>query len=310
MARNGKKNWSQQDIEYLCQRWGEISIPSIAKALGRSENAVILKAHREGLGAVLSSSEAISLSQLVIAIRGNNSGYSTCYNTWVKKHGLPIHTKRINKNSFRVVYIDEFWEWAEKHRSIIDFSRMEPLMLGVEPEWVDKQRRIDFRTAERQKQTPWTKAEDDRLKYLVAQQKYGYAEVSKMINRSIGAIIKRLVDLGIKARPLRAESSTRWTEEQFTILTDAIKAGESYYFVADKIGKSEKAVRGRAYYDYLTEDVDQIRNMIGDGVWGDNMPIPTVKQAKCLSRCKRECKNIIQSLTDVLQKRAYTLKEE
>jgi hypothetical protein len=309
--KNSKKNWTEEDLEYLYQRWGEVSVPSIAKKLGRSEMAVILKAQREGLGSVLDSGEAVSLSQLVTAIKGNNSSYSSCYEVWVKKYGLPVHKKRVRKNTFRVVYLEEFWEWAEKHRSIIDFSKMEPFILGVEPEWVSKQRKNDFLTKHKQKFTPWTEAEDAKLKYLVSQQRHTYDEISKDINRSVGAITRRLIDLGIKERPLRADNSkgvTKWTNEHFIILTDSIKNGESFCLMSEKIGKSEKAIRGKAYYDYLTEDIDKIREMIKDGKWGDNMPSPTVKQAKFLSRSRRECRERMRSLVNILQKRADILK--
>ena len=53
---------------------------------------------------------------------------------------------------------------------------------------------------------PWTKEEDTELKRLVIQQKYTYDQISKMMNRTCGAIQRRLCDLGIKDRPIKADN--------------------------------------------------------------------------------------------------------
>jgi len=136
--------WTKEDYEYLEEHWGVVSIPTIAQNLNRSIDAIKIKAHRKRLGSVLESGDYISLNQLIKAVTGLSQSYTYHMTSWAEKRGLPVHTKRVNKNSFRVVYIDEFWEWAEKNRSYIDFSRMEPLILGEEPAWVAEQRKKDF----------------------------------------------------------------------------------------------------------------------------------------------------------------------
>ena len=50
--KNSGKKWTEDDLNYLYQRWGEISIPTIAKNLGRSETAILLMAGRKGLGPI------------------------------------------------------------------------------------------------------------------------------------------------------------------------------------------------------------------------------------------------------------------
>ena len=37
------KNWTKQEEEYLIENWGTISVPTLAKNLRRSENAIIVK---------------------------------------------------------------------------------------------------------------------------------------------------------------------------------------------------------------------------------------------------------------------------
>ena len=97
----------------------------------------------------------VTLNQLLVAVTGSRGSYSYKCESWVKKRGLPVHTKRVVDNSFKVVYLDEFWEWAEKNRSFIDFSKMEPLILSAEPDWVGGQRKIDAVSFANQRKDPW-----------------------------------------------------------------------------------------------------------------------------------------------------------
>lgn len=294
---------------YLQESWGTVSVPIIAENLGRSVLAVKERAGRLGLGAVLESGDYVTLNQLLIAVTGNSGGYGYKITSWVKNRGLPVHTMKVDKNSFRVVYLDEFWEWAEKNRSFIDFSKMEPLALGAEPDWVVEQRRKDFQAFAIQRKDPWTADDDSRLVALVKQHKYGYAELSEILCRSAGAIQRRLTDLGIKERPVKADNSAKWTDGDYAMLAEGIRQGDSYTFIGKRLGKSEKAIRGKVYYQYLTENADKVRAMMGDGPWGNGAPEPTVKQAVVLSRTRTETKELLSQLCGVLKHRTRELKK-
>ena len=304
------KPWTKKEYEYLEEHWGSISIPTIAQNLNRSVNAVIIKARKRQLGAALQSGDYISLNQLIKAVSGVSQYHSYHMTSWVKNRGLPVHTKRVNQCSFRVVYIDEFWDWAERNRSFIDFSKMEPLILGEEPEWVSEQRKKDFEAFSLQRKDPWTPAEDARLKMLLKKQKYGYAELSEMLRRSAGAIQRRCQDLNIKDRPVKAENhgdKAQWSDEMYEVIAEGISNGDSYTAIARTIGKSEKAVRGKVYTVYLTENADKVRKMINGGKWGDGAPEPTVRQAKNLSQHRADCNKGISSLVNVLRYRMNEL---
>ena len=128
------KKWTKEDVEYLTEKWGNVSIPSLAKKLNRSVNAVKLKAGRLNLGPMLENGAYVTLNQLAIALTGGNFS-SYCKKSWIENRGMPVHSKKVIKNTFKIVYLDEFWKWAEKNRSFLDFSKMEPLTLGKEPAW-------------------------------------------------------------------------------------------------------------------------------------------------------------------------------
>lgn len=239
-------NWNAAEEEYLSENWGRVTISTIAKRLNRTETAVTIRARKLGLGAFLDSGDYVTLNQLVIAVTGSKKSYSYKIKSWVEKRGLPVHMKKALAHTWRVVYLDEFWVWAEKNRAFLDFSKMEPLALGAEPEWVAEQRRKDFQAFAVQRKDPWTPEEDSRLKALLEQQRYGYAELSEVLHRSAGAIQRRCTDLGLKNRPVKADnhgSAAVWTQEDFDKLADGIRRGDSYTLIGKALGKSEKAIR-------------------------------------------------------------------
>lgn len=195
-----QKTWTPEELQYLEDHWGTVSIPGIAKKLGRTVNAIKVRVARMGLGGMLNSGDYVTFNQLMRELTDNSQSYSYQMKSWVKNRGMPIHTKRVNACSFRVVYLEEFWEWAEQHRSFIDFSKLEPLALGKEPDWVAEQRRKDYQSFALQRKDPWSPDEDNNLIRLLKQQKYGYAELSEILRRSEGPLCGSCRDLGLKER--------------------------------------------------------------------------------------------------------------
>lgn len=304
------RKWTKEDVEYLKEKWGNVSISSLAKKLNRSVNAVKLKTKRLGLGPMLENGSYVTLNQVAIALTGRN--FSSYYKkSWIENRGMPVHNKKVINNTFKIIYLDEFWKWAEKNRSFLDFSKMEPLALGKEPEWVNEQRKKDYKSNALQRKDQWTPYEDDKLRYLLKQQKYGYAEVADILHRSEGAIQRRCTDLGIRDRPIKADTGGNpWTDDMYCTIAKGIKNGDSYSLIAKRIGKSEKAVRGKVYNKYLTESADKVRTMIGDGQWGDNAPEPKVKQALYLSHTRRVCRKNLTDLVGLLKYRTLCMMKE
>ena len=306
----GKRTWTAEEENYLRESWGTVTVDGICRHLNRTKNAIMVRVQRLGLPPYLESGEYITFQQLILAMGLGRTSGKYLQISWVKNRDFPMRYKRRGKATIRVVYLEEFWPWAEKNRSFLDFSKMEPLALGAEPGWVAEQRRKDFQAFAIQRKDPLTPEEDGRLKTLVEQQRYGYAELSEMLRRSAGAIQRRCTDLGLKARPVKADnhgSAATWTKEDFDKLADGIRRGDSYTLIGKAIGKSEKAVRGKVYFVYLTESQDRVRAMMGDRPWGYGAPEPTVKQAVCLSRAKTEARKNLSALVGVLRYRMNQL---
>ena len=131
-----------------------------------------------------------------------------------------------------------------------------------------------------------------------------------MLHRSAVAILGGCFYFGIKDRPVRADNhgkDNEWTEEDYKALADGIRVGDSYTEIGRAVGRSEKAVRGKVYFVYLTENADKIRAMMGNGGWGYGAPTPTVKQAMNLSRCRTAVKKDLSALLAVLYRRRNEL---
>lgn len=142
----------------------------------------------------------------------------------------------------------------------------------MEPEWVDVKRRQDVNLSYKYITTPWTHAEDERLRFLLKKRKYGYMELSKMLRRTCGAIQRRICDLNIEYRPVKADNHKLWSEIEYSQLCEMIKSGCKYEYISEIINRSTKAIRGRVFDMYLTENLDKVRKYIGDGNWGDGRP--------------------------------------
>ena len=301
------RNWTQEERDRLTEEWGTFSVATIAEHLNRSENGIIVMASRLGLGAHLKSSPWITLNELFQEL-GLPWGYDWNLRK-LEAAGMKIHMQRVKNSSFRMVDIAEFWEFAEKNRYMFDFSRLEENALGEEPEWVKIKRAEDYKRSRmvKTRKEKWTEYEDKELLRLLRTYRYTYPEIAARLNRSEGAIQRRMTDLGIKERPLKADTQSVWTDEQLRTVCEMIKAGSSYESMSLVIGKSAKAIRGKVFIVYLTENLGKVRKLIGDGQWGDNRPDRTLRQKNCMTieekeRTKEELGKLVGLLTYQIRK--------
>jgi len=252
------RKWTQEEYDYLQDKWGTVSLKTIAKKLGRSENAVLIKVGKLGLGPFLENGEYVTFNQLLHAL-GIRGSYNYKNISWIQNRGFPIQTKKVRNCSFRVVRLEDWWKWTEANQAFLDFSKFEENALGKEPDWVKEKRKRDFELSRKYKKTPWTPLEDKQLERLVNQYKYTYAEISKMMRRTEGAIQRRCVDLGLKGRPLRESPHNKWEDWQLETLDELLDSGMSYEHMSEVISKSVKAIRGKVYCLYGTENLDKVR---------------------------------------------------
>lgn len=236
------RTWTAQEVDYLEESWGRTTIPRIAKKLNRSVNAVKLKAQRCGLGRHLHAGARLPFRHLLEALGHlGGEGYIT---QRLIKAGCPVKYQKSVDFRYRVIDIDEFWKWAEQNKRMLDFSKMEINALGKEPDWVKKKRVEDVRNYIRPHNSQWSKADDDLLRKVLPLYRYTYSDLSKRLNRSEGAIKRRIHDLGIKQRPVRMENRL-WTDKETETLLRLWDKGYSYERIADELNRTALQVRGK-----------------------------------------------------------------
>ena len=239
---NPSRNWNNEEKEFLNENWGKLSITGISNRLGRTVNAVKLKSHRMGLGNFLEAGDYITINQLFKVLRGRSYAAYTL-NQWIEK-GLPVVNKKRVNESVRVINLDDFWKWAKKNKTLINFSKLEENILGKEPEWLKEQRRADQQNS-KYKKTKWTESEDKRLKDLVESYCYGYKDISSKLRRTEGAIKRRLCDLNIKARPLKKPNHNPWKSHEVQKLKNLYCEGYTPEVIREHVDRSAQAVRGK-----------------------------------------------------------------
>ena len=236
------KRWTPEETEYLEESWGSVSISKMASNLERTEYAIKCRAYSLGLGNFLESGDYILFAELLKVLTGQR--YQRSYKTTFEKRGLPIHRRRVQKQTYNVVFLNEFWKWAEAHRMYIDFSRVEPLSLGIEPAWVDEQRKADG--ANRWKQSShriWTQAEDQYLEFLLRQERYTAEELTDRLGHPYSAINRRRITLGIPYHPVQPHIKKQpWTEEQIRTLDKMMAGGQGFPVIGKALNRSDAAV--------------------------------------------------------------------
>lgn len=239
------KTWMEEELSYLEDNWGSTSIKGLAKKLNRSVNAIRIKAQRIGLIDQRFAFEGITVNQLAIAL---NISYSLLKN-WIKIYDFPAKKKLFcQENRVLVVSYTDFWKWANENKQMIDFSRLEKNMLGPEPAWVIEKRNADFIKARKIKKSSnhaWTKEEDNILKGMLSAYRYTYPEISQRLNRSEGAVKRRISDLGLKARPIRLNNHIKYKPEEVELIVSLFDKGHCLEDIASRINKSALGVRGK-----------------------------------------------------------------
>ncbi len=253
-----RKKWTEEETMYLDEKWGKVSFDTIRKKLKRSEASILNKVQKMRLGAFLNNDEYVTYNILMkeLGFKKQNSYQNK---SWIENRKLPIKYKRVNKNKFKIIYLDDFWKWAEKNKQFIDWTKVKKNALGDDPQWVKELRKNQL---SKFKTTIWTKEEDLLLKKLLETHRYNYLELAEKMNRSHGAIQRRILDLSIKARPVKVDNHIKYTEEEKENIEKFILSNDTYVQISAKIKKSEKAIRGFVFRKYGSENLDKVRNKI------------------------------------------------
>ena len=240
----GSKSWSKEELEFLEDRWGGTSIPQISKALGRTVNAIKLKARKIGLGSFINCGEYVTFNKFIKAI-----GYSGSYSYLEKrliKLDFPIKHKKAINMRYKIIYLKDFWKWAEQHKQDISFAKFEKGILGEEPLWVQEKRKADLSNPSKlNHKRKWTKSEDNLLIEKTKSCRYTYKDLARDFNRTENAIKRRLYDLAVPYRPVPLNNHIKWTDEENMKMFELHKRGYDTYAIAQILNKTHLSICDR-----------------------------------------------------------------
>ena len=248
-----KTQWTKEEELYLAEKWGELSVEKIALNLKRSITAVLLKKNRLKLGKFLENGDYITFNQLSNIIRGDGNCWWDCKR--IINAGFPLIKKRIHKKNFKVVKLENFFKWFEKNKHLIDISRTTKGDFGLEPEWVEEKRKADKRYQE-YKGRKWSETDDNKLINLLNEFKYGYRYISIQLKRTEGAIKRRMLDLKIKARPIKKDNHNLWSDEEKEIVKNMYNKGYNPVIIAEYVNRSASAINGVLERNNFYKDVE------------------------------------------------------
>ena len=231
------KHWSQDEIDLLENKFGKTSVESIAHNLGRTKAAVISKAGQLGI-VMKDNQEWFTVADFcdVADISRSTVEY------WIKNCGFPAKKKKAAKK-YRQINPLDFWKWAEKNKHRIYWPTFTQRIFGAEPEWVGKARKSSSKATQRR---PWTKWEIEELKYLLNQNKYTYPEISERLNRSHGAIKRKIYDLELPwPIYINRKAVPEYTKEEISQSVTLYEQGWPLNKIAKKLGRTEMGLRGK-----------------------------------------------------------------
>jgi hypothetical protein len=189
---NQVKNWSEDEIQYLMNKWGNMTIAKISKKLERSENAILLKAHKLGLkNQVIANGTYLRPKDVadMLNIEVRNVYY------WLE-HGY-IDYKKLKIRSMKKyqIGIDSFKDFLEKYQDLWDSKRADMVLIKscfincstmnnyILPTWLKDKIAEDAMVIKIKEYKNWTTKEEKKLSTLLGQGKNN-KEIAGILNRT------------------------------------------------------------------------------------------------------------------------------
>ena len=225
-----RRKWTEDEEIFLCENVGKLTFKKIGIELGRSESSI--------------ASKAKILGVKVVDNQGFLDGETFCetigisrstFEYWRKAHNFPA--KKQKNFKYLAIDLDKFWSWARQNKKIVNWTKFEEGVLGVEPRWV---REVRKNNRYNRNKKVWELDEDEILKRMIAKGAT-YPELSKVLRRSHGSSKRRIYDLYFP--PPARTIHKKWTEEEIMYAVEKLRNGADLMVVASDLGRSESGLR-------------------------------------------------------------------
>ena len=183
---SSRKDWSDNEIEYLRENIGKIKVDTIAQHLNRSRNSVILKMKRLGIRNTREQYGRLTAGELAGLLHVDGG----TVRNWIDNHGLPSMRRTTDSSKrFRFIVNESFWKWAYENKEKIHFASIEKHSIPPEPDWVEELRK-HHPTYQNKAYNKWT-LEEERCLYKLRSSGMRFKEISKQMNRSVYSLERR-----------------------------------------------------------------------------------------------------------------------
>lgn len=109
--RLGPQRWSEAEVETLRERWGEVPLSELCSILGRTKNAVKLKARSVGLPTNGKRCPYFTTGELAEVIGVDRGSVFE----WVKKGELPAKKLYFGDRAMWYIHPDDAEKWLKEH---------------------------------------------------------------------------------------------------------------------------------------------------------------------------------------------------
>lgn len=128
--KKNKKIWTQEEVEFLRDSWGVLSISSICRQLNRSLKSIKSKANRIGLEPLRNSFD----DDITITEFAEYMGISRYRIYYFHKRGLKMKRKKLsNKTSMYMISIKDALKFLEEHQNLFDAAKIDDCLFLPEP---------------------------------------------------------------------------------------------------------------------------------------------------------------------------------
>ena len=168
-----RREWTKEEELYLEKKYLKQPVEKTAKKLKRSISSVKHKAAKMGLNHYTDGFNAKTLarcfdSDVSVVIR------------WINKFDLHCRKIKCSNQTRYIIDAEEFWQWAEQHKDIVNWSKYEMMSLPPEPKWLDDTIKNCSKMKSRQK---YTEYEIITVKNLL-HKGLTYRDIAEQIGRS------------------------------------------------------------------------------------------------------------------------------
>lgn len=190
-----RRYWTDEEVNYLLDNYGIVSMQRLMDVLNRSETAIRLKYYDMfGTYDFHSSSGTLTARQVAKVLGVSDS--TLCI--WIKNLNFPAAQKMRtrNKKDARYEYYIEpkkAWDWVKKNKERINFAHVKRKDMLPEPDWLDD----EIKKAQQnflKRPTAWTEREDE-IAFSLMKMGVNYREIAKHLNRPEKGTQRRLTFL-------------------------------------------------------------------------------------------------------------------